>query len=75
MPKKVVGVRRDKDGDVTGVLLEGNKTVTPLKTAVVMAEAGKIKDVHAVKPVNGRAYLRSNPDDSVGNNLDNLPEK
>ena len=29
-PKKIVGVRRDDDGDTTHVLYDGNQRVTPL---------------------------------------------
>lgn len=74
MPKKPIAVRHKDNGVITGVLLEGNKTVTPLATAVAMAKAGKIQDVHVVSPSNGKEFIRSDPDKGKANNLDNLPE-
>ncbi|CAN7504479.1 DUF3892 domain-containing protein [Pararhizobium sp. LjRoot238] len=69
--RKVTGVRQDKDGDITHVLLDGNIRVTPLKNAVEMAERGELKDVHAVAGEK-KKYLRSDPNGSAGDNLDNL---
>lgn len=72
-PRAVVGVRQDKDGDITHVKLAGNQRVTPLSQAVGMADRGEIKDVHTVQGEN-KKFLRSDRDGSVGNNLDEKPK-
>lgn len=72
-PRKIVGVRQDKDGDITHVKLEGNERVTPLDKAVRMAERGEIEKVHTVKGEN-KTFLRSDRDGTEDNNLDNKPK-
>jgi len=73
-PKKIVDVKNDLNGNVAEVRLEGNKTFTPIETAVRMAENEKI-DAVPVYPKNGKPHLRSKPDGNKKNNLDYLAEK
>jgi hypothetical protein len=72
MGKKIVGAKSDSKGKTTSVLLEGNSTFTPIQTAVRMAEKGQIEGAHAVHPQTRDPYIRSNPDNSTNNNIDNL---
>ena len=37
-PKKIIAVINDMSGNVAAVKLEGNKTFTPIETAVRMAD-------------------------------------
>lgn len=71
MGKLIVGAKADRDGDITAVLFKGNQTFTPVETAIKMAERGQIDNAHAVHAKSG-PYLRSNPDDKKGNNLDEM---
>jgi hypothetical protein len=72
--KKIVDAINDSNGNVSAVKLEGNKSFTPIETAIKMAEQGKINAV-PVHPKNGKPYLRSKPDGKQNNNLDYLAEK
>ena len=47
--KKIVDAQNDSDGNVKSVRLKGNKTFTPIDTAIRMTENGKI-DAVAVRP-------------------------
>lgn len=73
-PKKIIDVKNDLSGNVAAVKIAGNKTFTPIKTAVRMAESGKI-DAVPVHPNNGKPHLRSRPDGKIENNLDYLAER
>jgi hypothetical protein len=37
-----------------------------------MAERGEIENAHAVHPKGGQPYVRTNPDSSQSNNLDEM---
>jgi len=52
--------------------LSGNKSYTPVETAIKMAARGQIKGAHVVRPKCAKPYLRTNPDGRVGNNIDTL---
>lgn len=69
--KKIVDAQNDSDGNVKSVLLEGNKTFTPIETAIRMTENGKI-DAVAVHPSKAKDHLRTKPDNIKKNNLDEL---
>lgn len=43
-------------------------------SAIEMAELGQIADVNTGKTKDGKKTLRSDPDGTTENNLDNLPE-
>ena len=76
MTKKVIDAKEDKDGNITSVKLSGNTTFTPLETAIRMADKGQIENAHAVHPKDGtKDYLRTNPDNKKGNNLDEMAKK
>ena len=72
MGKKVVDANADKDGNIQSVRFEGNTTLTPVDTAVGMADRGEIDNAHAVHPKSGQPYLRTNPDSRQDNNLDDM---
>lgn len=73
-PKKIIDVKNDLSGNVAAVKVAGNKTFTPIETAVRMAESRKI-DAVPVHPKNGKSHLRSRPDGRIENNLDYLAER
>jgi hypothetical protein len=50
-----------------------NGNVYSIDEALTMAKDGLISGVNAVHAKNGRVYLRSNPNDIQGDNLDNMP--
>ena len=72
MAKKIVDARADEKGNIQSVRFEGNSGFTLLKAAVRMADRGEIENAHAVHPKDGQSYLRTNPDSSQGNNLDEM---
>ena len=71
--KKIVDAKNDSDGNITAVLIEGNKKFTSLETAMRMADEGKIEAV-AVRPEKKKPHLRTLPDGDKKNNLDTLAE-
>lgn len=72
--KKVVDARSNEEGDITHVRIEGNEGWMPLDTATRMADQGKLANVHSVQKPDGGKYLRSNPDGSTANNLDEMAQ-
>jgi hypothetical protein len=69
---KIAKVKKNPDGDITDVMLE-NGNVYSINEAIMMTRDGLIDGVNVGKARNGREYLRSNPNDSEGDNLDNIP--
>jgi hypothetical protein len=69
---KIIKVKKNPDGDITDVMLE-NGNVYSINEAIMMTRDGLIEGVNVGKARNGREYLRSNPNDSEGDNLDNIP--
>ena len=67
---RIEKVRKNAAGDITDVMINGN--IYNINEAIMMANNGLIAGVVA-KAKNGRQYLRSSPDGTVENNLDNLP--
>jgi len=69
---KIVKVRKNKDGDITDVMLK-NGNIFSTNEAIMMARDNKIEGVNVDKAKNGREFLRSDPNDNEDDNLDNLP--
>ena len=72
--KTVIDAKADSKGNITAVLLRGNKTFTTLETAIKMADNGSLSNAHAVHKSDGSSYLRTNPDGKLNNNLDTMAE-
>lgn len=68
---KIEKIKKNAEGDITDVMMNNN--IYSINEAIMMARDGKIEGVNVAKARNGREYLRSNPDGSEANNLDNLP--
>lgn len=73
--KRIIDARADDKGNITAVRFRGNKTFTPLDAAIRMAEQDRISNAHAVRPKGRSPYLRTNPDSSKGNNLDDMADR
>jgi len=69
---RIQKVKKNPEGDITDVMLE-NGNVYSINEAITMAKDGLIEGVNVGKSKNGREYLRSNPNDKEGDNLDNMP--
>lgn len=72
--KKVISVDLNEDGTIKGLLFEGNKRATPLKTVIKMLEGGKDMDfadsgIQVVTKKDGSKYLRSTPNDTIEDNF------
>ena len=70
--RKVVGARADAKGNITHVKIEGNQRFTPVEQAINMADRHELENAHAVHKQDGTSYLRTNPDGTVQNNLDDM---
>jgi hypothetical protein len=66
-------VRQDENREITDIMLDDGRALT-LEEAVQEAQEGKIEGVNVAVSKSGKRYLRANPDNNVGNNLDNLPQ-
>lgn len=71
--RKIVDAKADSKGNIKAVKIKGNKTFTPIKTAIRMTKQGKV-DAVAVKPKNAKEHLRTRPDGKTANNLDEMAE-
>lgn len=69
---KIVKVKKNSDGDITDVMID-NGNVYSIDEAIMMTKDGAIEGVNVGKARNGREYLRSNPNDNEGDNLENMP--
>lgn len=68
---RIVKIKKNTDGDITDVMLD-NGNVYSIDEAIMMTRDGLIEGVNVGKARNGREYLRSNPNDREGDNLDNM---
>ena len=75
MGKRVVDAKENKKANIVAVRLEGNNTFTDIETAKKMADRGEIENAHTVHRRDGSSYLRTNPDDKKGNNLEEMAKK
>lgn len=73
--RKVVDAVSDDKGNISAVKIQGNKSFTPLKTAIKMADNNELSNVTSVHPQKGKPYLRSKPDSKKSNNLDEMAKK
>ena len=70
--RKVVDAKSDKKGNITDVLLEGNKNFTSAEKALEMTKSGTV-DLVVVKSM-GKEHIRTRPDEKKGNNLDEMAD-
>lgn len=70
--RKIVDSRADKKGNIEAVRFEGNKNFTAIERAIPIVEREGSPNVHVVKPENTKPHLRTNPDSTRGNNLDDM---
>lgn len=68
----IVQVKKNQDGDITDVKLDDGKQVS-IQQAIDMARNNQIQNVIVGKAKNGRETLRSQPNNTPDDNLDNLP--
>lgn len=69
--EKTIVVRKDSRGNIIAIKTE--KNVYDYDTAIHMAKTGQLAHVDSFNR-SGRDILRSEPDKTTENNLDNLPE-
>lgn len=72
MAEKIVAVRKNNEGDIVEMKLSSGEVVD-YKEAQRMARDGDLEHVQLFKGRDGEDHLRSEPDDTKENNLDNLP--
>lgn len=68
----IIKVKKNSEGDITDVMLE-NGNVYSINEAITMARDGLIEGVNVSRAKSGREYLRSDPNGTEKDNLDNLP--
>ena len=76
--KKVISVTINEDGTIKGLLFEGNKKATPVKTVIQMIERGRDidfadTDLEVVNRKSG-AYIRKKANDTKEDNLGTMVE-
>ncbi|GKX29340.1 hypothetical protein SH1V18_18200 [Vallitalea longa] len=69
---KITKVRKDGYGKITDIMLDDGNSY-PIEDAIRMTQENRIEGVNVSKAKNGAEYLRSDPDGTTDNNLDNLP--
>ncbi|ANE48949.1 hypothetical protein SY83_15295 [Paenibacillus swuensis] len=70
--EEVVAVRKNDEGDIIAFKFATGREVD-YKEAQLMAKAEQINNVSVIKGKDGDDHLRSNPDGTKANNLDQLP--
>jgi ribosomal protein S26 len=70
--RKIVGARSDEKGRTTHVLFDNNERFTPVEKAKPIVERGEVANAHIVNPKGKESFIRTNPDRSQGNNLDEM---
>lgn len=83
--RQVTATRKDRDGDILALCNAGQVWSPRLKadairdidsrahTYFVQRPGGRRTDIHVVDGPSGK-YLRTDPDNTEGNNLDELPD-
>ncbi len=69
MAKNIRGNHDGANGENQSYTIQGRGTVSRAKL-VTEVEAGKHSD-HSTYEINNVKYVRANPDDSIGNNVNN----
>ncbi len=69
---KIVKVRKNADGDITNVLTSTGEELDVSK-AVALAKRGTVESVVVCKNRNGNDVIKSSPNSTTENNLENLP--
>ncbi len=69
---KIVRVRKNADGDITNVLTSTGEELD-LSKAVALAKNGSLESVIVGKNRNGNDVIKSSPNNTTEDNLDNLP--
>lgn len=70
---RITHVRRDGKGTIQEVKMEDGQ-IYDKQQAISLAETGQIDGVEVRPSKSGSRYIRSIPDDSLSNNLDQLPQ-
>ncbi|WP_242985377.1 DUF3892 domain-containing protein [Vallitalea okinawensis] len=70
---RITHVKRDGQGTIQEVMFDDGK-VLDKTSAIQLAENGLIDGVEVRPSKSGSRYLRSIPDETTDNNLDNLPQ-
>jgi hypothetical protein len=73
--RKIVDARADSKGNIEAVRFEGNKNFTAVERAIPIVEREGSSNAHVVHPHEGNPYLRTNPDRSERNNLDEMAKR
>lgn len=69
---RIIKVKKNPEGDITDVMLQ-NGNVYSINEAITMVRDGLIAGMSIGHSKNGREYLRSNPNEIQGDNLDSMP--
>ena len=70
--RKIVDARSDEKGRTTHVRFGDNQRFTPVEKAKPIVERGEVSNAHIVKPKGQDSFIRTNPDRSQGNNIDEM---
>lgn len=70
--RKIVDARADSKGKIEAVKFEGNVTFTSLERAIPIVDREGSPNAHVVRRQGAKPHLRTNPDRSERNNLDEM---
>lgn len=70
--KKIIKTKKNKDGEITDVMLEDG-SILPINHAILMAKDGLIDGAIVTRGENGGEFLRTDPNSSTTDNLTKLP--
>jgi len=73
--RKIVDARADAKGNIEAVRFQGNQRFTVVERAIPIVEREGCTNAHVVHPATGKPHLRTNPDGSKRNNLDEMAER
>lgn len=70
---RIVGVRKNADGDIVQFKFADGRVVD-YTGAIALAQDGQVEHANAFRGRDGDFHIRSDADEDVDNNLDNLPQ-
>jgi hypothetical protein len=66
--------RADATGKIEAICFQGSQRFTTVERAIRLVEREGSTNAHVVHPASGKPHLRTNPDASTRNNLDEMAE-
>lgn len=72
MGSKITKIKRNKDGEITEVMLQ-NGIIVPINQAILMAKKGELEETTVVRGKDGGEFLKTDPDKAIDHTIADLP--